>query len=89
MTEQSICDGCIYLISGERKDRQGYVKTTSECLSEKYMAAGCIPTYQFGDAEIYEGKMKVENGQIVFKISTKKKLRKNVTFREKQIKEEK
>ena len=63
----SQCDGCIYLIVGERKDGQGYVWKTSACLCEKEMCAGCIPTYQFSDSHIYKGKMKVENGEIVFK----------------------
>ena len=77
------CEGCIYRIVGERKDRQGYVIHTSACLCEREMAASCIPEYAFPDSYIYEGKMKTEKGFIVFKTS-RKKLRKNVTFHNQQ-----
>jgi hypothetical protein len=78
--EANQCEGCIYNIVGERKDRKGYVMKTSACLCEEYMAAGCIPTYQFSDSDIYEGKMKIGKEKIVFKISASKKLRENVSF---------
>ena len=71
------CDGCIYFIVGERKDRQGYVWKTSACLCEAEMCAGCMPEYQFMDYHIYKGKMKIEEGKLVFKHH--KKLKDTVT----------
>ena len=78
MKELNKCDGCIYRLVGERKDRQGYVWKTSACLCEEEMCAGCIPEYQFSDHHIYEGKMSFEDGKMVFK--HRKKLKAMVTL---------
>ena len=75
--EANKCEGCIYRISGERRDKQGYVLKTSACLCEEEMAAGCAPEYQFPDHYIFEGKMRVtKKGLISFK--HKGKLKPNV-----------
>lgn len=48
----SKCDGCTYWIDGIRRDRKGHEVETSQCLCEAWMCAGCIPTYEFSDAEL-------------------------------------
>lgn len=74
------CEGCIYLIKGERKDRQGYTMKTSACLCEREMAASCIPTYSFDDYHIYKGKMVKKGNFIIFRKQRNKALKDNVTF---------
>jgi hypothetical protein len=80
MSEVIDCVGCIYHIVGERKDKLGYTMKTSECLCEKYMAASCIPTYQFDESDIFKGKMKIEKSGLVFYLSKPKKLRDNISY---------
>ena len=60
------CEGCIYCIIGERKDKRGYIVKTSACLCEDEMAASCAPEYQFPPYYLYKGKMNFKKGKIYF-----------------------
>jgi hypothetical protein len=75
------CEGCIFNIVGERKDKRGYVMKTAACLCEQEMCASCAPSYQFSDYKIYEGELTFPKDSFgfVFKRSKPKRLLKNVT----------
>ncbi len=60
------CDGCIYLIKGQRKDKAGYVIDFECCLCEEETSTGCVPTYEFPSSFLYEGEWIFKEGTSVY-----------------------